>query len=167
MEEFSGSALGDARLTKRLIRLVDDLSAEPTKSIPLAGGGLAETKAADRRLDHEAVDWRALLAAHGEPTVARMGQESRGLCVQDTTELEFTSQPGLVGLGRLRYARQHGRYLHPTAVSEHGVALGVLDAWRWARKPKGAIDITERRRGTEGYARIAELAERLPDTRRV
>lgn len=168
MEEFSGSALGDARLTKRLIRLVDDLSAEPTKSIPLAGGGLAETKAADRLLDHAAVDWRALLAAHGEPTVARMGQESRVLCVQDTTELEFTSQPGIVGLGRLSYARQHGMYLHPTlAVSEHGVALGVLDAWRWARKPKGAIDITERRRWTEGYARIAELAERLPDTRRV
>ena len=168
MEEFSGAALGDLRLTKRLIRWVDDLSAEPTKSIPLACGGLAETKAAYRLLDHEAVDWRALLAAHGEPTVARMGQESRVLCIQDTTELDFTSQPGIAGLGRLSYERQHGRYLHPTlAVSESGVALGVLDAWRWARKPRGEADIKESRRWTAGYERIAELAERLPDTRLV
>ena len=168
MDEFSGAALGDPRLTKRLIRLVDDLSAEPTKSIPLACGGLAETKAAYRLLDNEAVDWRAVLAAHGEPTVARMGREDRVLCLQDTTGLDFTSQPGIAGLGRLSYERQHGMYLHPTlAVSESGVALGVLDAWMWARKRKGETDITESRRWTEGYERIAELAERLPNTRLV
>ena len=168
MEEFSGAALGDARLTKRLIRLVDDLSAEPTKSIPLACGGLAETKAAYRMLDNDAMDWRAILAAHGGPTAARMGREARVLCIQDTTELDFTSQPGIAGLGRLSYERQHGMYLHPTlAVSEAGVALGVLDAWMWARKPKGEVDIKESRRWTEGYERIAELAERLPDTRLV
>lgn len=168
MDEFSGAALGDPRLTKRLIRLVDDLSAEPTKSIPLACGGLAETKAAYRLLDNEAVDWRAVLAAHGEPTVARMGREDRVLCLQDTTELDFTSQPGIAGLGRLSYERQHGMYLHPTlAVSESGVALGVLDAWMWVRKPKGETDITESQRWTEGYERIAELAERLPNTRLV
>ncbi len=168
MEEFSGAALGDSRLTKRLIRLVDDLAAQPTQSIPQACGGLAETKAAYRLLDNEAVEWRAMLSAHGEPTVARMGQEARVLCIQDTTELDFTSQPGIAGLGRLSYERQHGMYLHPTlAVSESGVALGVLDAWMWARKPKGEVDIRESRRWTEGYERIAELAERLPATRLV
>ena len=109
-----------------------------------------------------------MLAAHGEPTVARMGREDRVLCLQDTTELDFTSQPGIAGLGRLSYERQHGMYLHPTlAVSESGVALGVLDAWMWTRKPKGETDITESRRWTEGYERIAELAERLPHTRLV
>ena len=114
MEEFSGAALGDPRLTKRLIRLVDDLAAQPTQSIPQACGGLAETKAAYRLLDNDAVDWRAMLAAHGEPTVERMGREERVLCIQDTTELDFTSQPGIAGLGRLSYELQHGMYLHPT-----------------------------------------------------
>ena len=81
----------------------------------------------NRLLDNEAVEWRALLAAHGKSTV---GREARVLCLQDTTELDFTSQPGIAGLGRLSYERQHGMYLHPTlAVSEGGVALGVLDAW--------------------------------------
>lgn len=168
MEEFSGARLGDSRLTKRLIRLVDDLAAQPTQSIPQACGGLAETKAAYRLLDNDAVDWRAMLAAHGEPTVERMGLEERVLCLQDTTELDFTSQPGIAGLGRLSYELQHGMYLHPTlAVSPSGVALGVLDAWMWARRPKGEIDIRESRRWTEGYERVAELAERLTDTRLV
>jgi hypothetical protein len=168
MDEFSGADLGDPRLTKRLIRLVDDLSAAPMKSIPLACGGLAETKAAYRLLDNDALDWRAILAAHGGPTEARMGREGRVLCIQDTTELDFTSQPGIAGLGRLSYERQHGMYLHPTlAVSEGGVALGVLDAWMWARKPKGEADLRESLRWTEGYERIAELAGSLPDTRLV
>lgn len=168
MEEFSGAALGDSRLTKRLIRLVDDLAAQPTQSIPQACGGLAETKAAYRLLDNDAVEWRAMLAAHGEPTLERMGLEERVLCIQDTTELDFTSQPGIAGLGRLSYELQHGMYLHPTlAVSPSGVALGVLDAWMWARQPKGEIDIRESRRWTEGYERVAELAERLANTRLV
>lgn len=165
MEEFSGAALGDPRLTRRLIRLVDDLSAGPTRSIPVACGGLAETKAAYRLLDNESVDWRSLLAAHGEPTVARMGREARVLCLQDTTELDFTRQPGIAGLGRLSYERQHGMYLHPTlAVSESGVALGVLDAWMWARQAKGESDTLESQRWIEGYERVAELADRFPDT---
>lgn len=82
MEEFSGAARGDPRLTKWLIRLVDDLSAQPPQSIPVACGGLAETQAAYRLLDNDAVDWRTLLAAHGEPTVARMSRENRVLCLQ-------------------------------------------------------------------------------------
>jgi hypothetical protein len=167
-DELYGVALGDLRLKKRLIRLVDDLSAQPTASIPLACGGWAETKAAYRLLDHDALDWRALLEAHAEPTVQRMAQQARVLCLQDTTELDFTRQPGIAGLGRLSYERQHGMYVHPTlAVSENGVALGVLDAWMWARKPKGEADVPESLRWIEGYERVAELAVRLPSTRLV
>ena len=45
------------------------------------------------------------------------------LCLQDTTELDFTSQPGIAGLGRLNYEAQHGLYVHPTlAVTPTGVA---------------------------------------------
>ena len=56
------------------------------------------------------------------------------LCLQDTTELDFTSQPGIAGLGRLSYEAQHGLYVHPTlVVTPEGVALGVIDAWIWAR----------------------------------
>ncbi|CAG0930031.1 Transposase for transposon Tn5 [Planctomycetaceae bacterium] len=165
-EEFGGAVLGDARLTGRLVRLADDLSSNPAKSIPVACAGPAEVKAAYRLLDNEGLDWRAVLEAHGQPTAARMAGETRVLCIQDTTELDFSSQQGIAGLGRLTYERQHGMYLHPTlAVSEGGVALGVLDAWMWARKPKGEADIVESLRWAEGYERVAELAARLPGTR--
>lgn len=160
--------LGDGRLTKRLIRLVDDLSANPTAGIPVACGGWAETKAAYRLLDNEAPYWRAILEEHAQPTVTRMAEETRVLCLQDTTELDFTGQSDIAGLGRLSYQRQHGLYVHPTlAVSESGVALGVLDAWMWARKPKGEADGPESLRWVEGYERVAELAARLPGTRLV
>jgi hypothetical protein len=91
-----------------------------------------------------------------------MAQEARVLCIQDTTELDFTS-PGIAGLGRLTYERQHGMYVHPTlAVGEGGVALGILDAGMWARQPKGEADVLDSLRWTEGYARVAELTARLP-----
>jgi hypothetical protein len=90
------------------------------------------------------------------------------LCIQDTTELDFTSQPGIAGLGRLSYEAQHGLYVHPTlAVTPEGVALGVIDAWIWARGPKDKPQVKESTRWVEGYDRVAELAETVPDTRLV
>ena len=100
--------MGDARRTQRLIRWVDDRSAQPTGSIPLASGGWAETKAAYRRLDNEALDWREILEVHTGRTAERMQGCPFVLCIQDTTELDFTSQPGIVGLGRLSDEAQHG-----------------------------------------------------------
>ena len=59
-------------------------------------------------------------------------------------------------------------YVHPTlAVTPAGVALGVLDPWMWARKPKDQPDIKESTRWAEGYAIVADLAETVPDSRLV
>ena len=132
-----GVELGDARRTRRLIKLVEDLSARPTGSIPVASGGWAETKAAYRLLDNPAVEWRALLEEHTERTIERMAGRPVVLCIQDTNELDFTSRPGIAGLGRLSYDAQRGLYAHPTlAVTPEGLALGVIDAWMWARKSR-------------------------------
>jgi hypothetical protein len=167
-QEFAGLELGDARRTQRLIKLVDDLSAQPTGSIPLACGGWPETKAAYRLLDNPAVEWREILEVHTTRTVERMAGQPVVLCIQDTTQADFTSQPGIAGLGRLSYEAQHGLYVHPTlAVTPAGVALGVLDAWIWARKPKDQPDIKESTRWVEGYEIVADLAETVPATRLV
>jgi hypothetical protein len=107
-EEFKDLELGDARRTQRLIKLVDGLSAQPTGSIPLACGGWAETKAAYRLLDNPVVDWREILEVHTRQTVGRLQGQPVVLCIQDTTELDFTSQPGIAGLGRLSDEAQHG-----------------------------------------------------------
>ena len=161
-----GIELGDVRRTRRLIKLVEDLSARPTGSIPLASGGWAETKAAYRLLDTEALDWRELLEVHTERTRERLQDQPVVLCLQDTTELDFTSRPGIAGLGRLSHEAQHGLYVHPTlVVTPEGVALGVIDAWMWARQPKGQPDVKESTRWVEGYTIVADWAERIPATR--
>ncbi|NMQ05601.1 transposase, partial [Candidatus Accumulibacter phosphatis] len=82
-EEFKDLDLGDARRTRRLIKLVDDLSAQPTGSIPVACGGWAETKAAYRLLDNPATDWREILEVHTQQTIKRMQGQPVVLCVQD------------------------------------------------------------------------------------
>lgn len=160
--------LGDARRTRRLIRLVEDLSARPTASLPLAVGGWAETKAAYRLLDNDALDWREVLEVHTRRTGERMQGYPVVLCIQDTTELDFTSQPGIAGLGRLSYAAQHGLYMHPTLVATPaGLALGVIDAWMWAREPKDQPHVKESTRWMEGYEIVADLAAQVPNTRLV
>ena len=160
--------MGDVRRTRRLIQLVDDLSAQPTGSIPLASGGWAETKAAYRLLGNPALDWREILEVHTQRTAERMQGQSIVLCIQDTTELDFTSQPGIAGLGRLSYEAQHGLYVHPTlVVTPEGAALGVIDAWIWARGPKDEPSVKESTRWVEGYEIVADLARQVPDSRLV
>lgn len=48
-EEFGGAVLGDAQLTKRLVRLADELSSNPAKSTPVACGGEGGVPVAGQR----------------------------------------------------------------------------------------------------------------------
>jgi len=170
-EEVGAAALGDARRSRRLVRLVERLAEQPSASIPAACTGAAETKAAYRLLSHEAVGWRDILAPHLAASLRRMGTEPVVLCLQDTTELDFNGQ-AIEGLGPLSYEAQRGMYLHATyAVSPVRVPLGVLDAWMWARESRrsnrtrgGPLEST---RWVEGYERVAELAAEIPATRLV
>jgi hypothetical protein len=57
-----------------------------------------------------------------------MAQYERVLCIQDTTELDFTGHPSVQGLGRLNHEYRQGMYCHATvAASESGVVLGCVD----------------------------------------
>lgn len=170
-EEFKGVELGDERLNERAVLLAERLGSQPTESIPNACHGWAETQAAYRFLRNPKADWRALLAAHWAATVERMRAHAVVLNIQDTTELDFNGRQTR-GLGPLSYESQRGMYLHPTyAVSPAREPLGVVDAWMWAREPKGAdgtrAGLKESRRWIEGYERVAERALELPQTRQV
>jgi Transposase Tn5 dimerisation domain/Transposase DNA-binding len=170
-EEMGAAELGDARLSRRLVRLVERLGEQPGVSIPAACAGAGETKAAYRLLAHDAVGWSDILAPHLRRSRQRMAGQDVVLCLQDTTELDFNAQD-IEGLGPLSYEAQRGMYLHATlAVSPQRVPLGVLDAWMWARekKPPGGPrpGLLESTRWIEGYERMAELAGELPGTRLV
>jgi len=170
-EELGAAELGDARLTRRLIKLADRFADKPTSSIPGACADWSETKAAYRFFDHEKVGWEDILKPHFDNTEARIRQHPVALCIQDTTELDFNGQE-ICGLGPLSYEAQRGMYLHPTyVVTPAREPLGVTDAWMWAREPRDANGHRpgplESDRWIEGYERVAEMAERVPETRLV
>jgi len=113
-----------------LVSLMESLSNSPRASLPTACEGWAETKAAYRLLSNGAVDPMELLACHAGKSEHRAQGHPVVLCIQDTTELDFTSQPGIAGLGRLSYEAQYGLYAHLTLMATpERLALGVMDAW--------------------------------------
>ncbi len=111
---------------------MDSLAAQPTASIPLATAGWADAKACYRLLANDHVEPLKILACHADNSVARAGAFPVVLCLQDTTELDFSSQPVIADLRRLNYQARQGMYVHPTLmVTPEGQALGVIDAWTW------------------------------------
>lgn len=170
-QEMGGADLGDARRSRRLVRLVERLAEQPSLSIPAACTAASEIKAAYRLLSHDAVGWYDILEPHLKNSLQRMNAEPVVLCLQDTTELDFNGQD-IQGLGPLSYEAQRGMYLHATyAVSPTRVPIGVLDAWMWARQPKNSdgtrSGVLESTRWIEGYERLVETAAELPSTRLV
>jgi hypothetical protein len=170
-EEFKTLDLGDERLNARAMLLAERLGGKPTESIPNACNGWAETQAAYRFLSNPRSDWQALLESHWASSLERMRGHDVVLNIQDTTELDFNGRQAR-GLGPLSYEAQRGMYLHPTyAVSTAREPLGVLDAWMWAREAKGSDGrrggIQESQRWIEGYERVAERAQALPQVRQV
>lgn len=169
---MSGIDLGDQRLNSRVVKLLESLSERPSASIPDACDGWAETKAAYRLLAQDKIGWEDILEPHWARTQERMRAEPVVLCLQDTTELDFNGQT-IEGLGPLSYEAQRGMYLHATlAVTTDRIPLGVLDAWMWAREPKGKDGrrppaVKESTRWIEGYERVAEQAQALPEVRLV
>jgi hypothetical protein len=97
--ELQSVKMRDARLRNRQFRLVDNLIAQPTASIPAASGSWAATKAAYRFLDSQSVTPKAIRAAHQHATLARIAAQSTVLVIQDTTELDCTNHPATSGLG--------------------------------------------------------------------
>jgi hypothetical protein len=63
-QELGGAPLGDARLSKRLVKLATRLAQNPSASIPQACRGWAEMRAAYRFLGQAKLDWQDILQPH-------------------------------------------------------------------------------------------------------
>jgi hypothetical protein len=173
--ELAAIELGDRRLNERAQRVAEKLGEKPTVSIPAACGGWDETKAAYRLFDHREVTFDAVLAPHSACTLERLREHPRVLCIQDTTELDYTTKKDIAGLGPLNYETRRGMYLHPTlALTPERVPLALLDVYTWAREPGSlgdekdpgrVLEEKESVRWVDGFARVNELAEQLEDTR--
>lgn len=178
LEEMGDLKLGDERLDRRAAQLLEQLGAKPTPSIPAACKGWAETLAAYRFFANEKVTMEKVLAAHEKATVSRMKQEAVVLCIEDTTEVDYSDKKETKGLGPLTYKERQGLFLHPTlAVTPERVPLGCLRSFVWTRDPKShgkkekpwrlRIEDKESFRWIEGYQRVSQLAAEMPQTQLV
>jgi len=134
VNEFGEVDLGDKRRTKRLIRLAEQRSRQPNGSIAASCGRKADTKAAYRWLDNEAIGAEVILEGHYQASAERAAKEKIVLAVQDTTELNYTDHPATQGMGYLQGLTIRGMLMHSTLlVTPQRVPLGLIDQQVWVR----------------------------------
>lgn len=179
VQEMMTADFGDERLNRRIAMVLGRLADRPQGSIPSAFQSWAETLAAYRFFDNQKVTSERVLEPHRDATLERAKEFPVVLCVQDTTELDYTGKQ-IEGLGPLNYAANLGMYIHPTlAVTPERLCLGLLDQWSWVRDPedlggksrhqrlKQAFEEKESFRWVEGYRRVCDWQSTLPQTRLV
>jgi hypothetical protein len=133
--ELESVEFGDERLNKRAFKILGSFSARPQDSIPQAMQTWGETKGAYRFIDNRKVTPEKLLDPHREASQSRIAQEARVLCVQDTTDLNYTHHPGKDGMGTIGSSENlQGMHVHTTkAFTPEGVPLGIIDQQSWIR----------------------------------
>lgn len=95
-EETATTDFSDERLNKRMRVLLDRLGSKPSASLPAACKGWDETIAAYRFFNNEKVTDQKVLSSHRDATHKRMAGHKVVLCVQDTTEMDFTDRKSVV-----------------------------------------------------------------------
>ena len=181
-QEFGGASLGDQRLSERLVASACALAEQPGVSFSgLEKENWAAVKGYYRMIDQPSdseVTMPAILAPHQQRTVQRMMGYPTVLCIQDGSDLNFSSLDDCEGLGPMSSNQKvdyEGLHLHSMlAITATGLPLGVLDAKCYAQKPKDKDD--HRKRGNKpieekktfswllGLRKCIDLAPQLPDT---
>jgi hypothetical protein len=125
--EFRNVDFGDQRLTRRLIRVAEDLSGRPLAPINQASEDWAATKGAYRLFSNEKVEEEELFVVHQERTRQRVSGLEVLLAIQDTTYLNYSDHENCEGLGYIGTENLKGIVLHHTlAVTPEGLPLGLL-----------------------------------------
>jgi Domain of unknown function (DUF4338)/Transposase DNA-binding len=183
-QEFGGAPLGDARLSARLLEIAAAKAEKPSRAFTgVAEGDWPAVKAYYRFIDHpdeEAVNVAHILQPHRQRTVQRMKGQRTVLCIQDGSDLDYTSLAQCEGLGVIGSnqtgAQSRGLHLHSTlAVAPNGLPLGVLRTQCLApefkspddERPSQAIPIEEKETfcWIESLRDTMDLAAQMPSTR--
>lgn len=172
--ELTGIDLGDERLNRRSLRVIEALAAHPQASINAACSGWSETLAAYRFFDNPSVEPEKILAPHQEAAKRRIQAHPVVLVIQDTTEFDFTSHPPQ-DAGCLDKSYRFGFYDHTLlAITPQRVCLGVVGEEQFDRTPESLgktnervnwpIEDKESFRWLTGYRLTSQLAEECPET---
>ena len=149
--ELQQASLGDARLNQRLIKIVEDLAAQPETPVPTACGTWAQSKATYRFWQNKRVEAEQIIEAHLYSAVARAQVHQLVFAIQDTTDISFphhkskTTEQGFGLISSQEYLL--GLKVHSVfGVSPEGVPLGLLHQKVWARNPNQKGKAKQRRK---------------------
>jgi len=146
--ELAGCTFADARLSRRLHKLIERMDGAIGGSLPLICQDWANTKAAYRFFDNQRVSEAQILAGHFEATRERFAAtEGTILVLQDTTEFTFqrarSEAVGITnrvnsGRDKAGWARMHtvcGLLMHASlVVTTEGLPLGLAAVKFWSRR---------------------------------
>jgi|WetSurMetagenome_2_1015567.scaffolds.fasta_scaffold27581_2 hypothetical protein len=182
-KEFGGAPLGDARLSKRLVKAAEAKADEPWRAFcGVAQGDWAAVKGYYRLIDapdESAVTMANILRPHRERTLRRMQGQRTVLCIQDGSDLDYNGLAECEGLGEIGTnqtgAKSRGLHLHSTlVVSPSGLPLGILHAQCLSPeskspdedRPSYAIPIEEKKTFAwiEHHRDMVETAAEMPHT---
>lgn len=172
--EFEGIDLGDKRLNKRSVAILEALFANPEASINASIKDWGDTLAAYRFFRNENVRPEDILHPHREATHRRMREQPVVLIVQDTTEFDFTAHPP-EDARCLDAEHRLGFYDHThLAVTPQKLCLGVVGSDQFDRAPetlgKGRerkflpIEKKESFRWLAGYRLACEIQQQVDQT---
>lgn len=177
--EFEAIKLGDRRLDRRAIHIIDSLGLAPGRTIPQTFQAWSEIKACYNFFDNHLVSDEKLLAPHIEKTIERIQEYPVVLLPSDTSEIDYTTKEAMVGRERLTNKHKKGLWLHATiAVTPERLTLGVVNANFWNREPEKAEDSSSYRttrdkapieekesfRWLQSYQKACEIAKATPNT---
>lgn len=152
--QFGGTELGDKRRTRRLVAMSGQIARQAGESLPRQLGGRGSAlSGAYRFLSNAAIKPAGMQSGHRGEVVAACRQQAVVLCVQDTTELDFTGRQTR-GLGQIGDGGGQGLEQHTAlAVVPGGGVLGILHQHLYIRP--------ERRQGETRRQRQARWTEAM------
>ncbi len=98
-KEIGSADFKDARLSKRLVKLSEQISAAPGRSLPRLTGSVASLEAAYRFFGNKKVTPEKILLPHIEATQERAAQAERVVVAHDKSELLFGGESRKPQLG--------------------------------------------------------------------
>ena len=139
-DEYEKVELGDERLSKRFVRILNQLSGKPTGSIPAACQDYHQAKAAYRFVGNDEVTVEAITEIAHNVTLKNINaaKPSVLLIPQDTTSINYSNLKSTEGLGNIGSSKKaFGIELHTAiAVSDIGEVFGLLAQKPWTRPPE-------------------------------
>jgi hypothetical protein len=164
---FGQTKLGDARRTKRLVKLAAAMANDPAGSIPKQAETWADAKAAYRLFDQEEVTFEAVSEPHWQ--LRHQCGPGIFLMISDTTEIDFGKDCQAEGLGPTGNGSGKGLLLHSglmlDAQSEQLLCLAgaSLSCRKLKRKKETAAQRLQRERESERWGGLIDQIGTSPE----